>query len=84
MGQAALGSYHTDDRRVLAPLNLEEDRIELAAENGHSEAKLPAKDHWTHNSSLCDGAKLPSSNQTQDVPLKRETELYWSPVFCNN
>lgn len=74
MGQAALGSDHPSDHRVLAPLPLEADTMLLAAENGHSEAKLPGEAQGIHNSSLSDGARLPSSNQTQDVLLKRETE----------
>lgn len=45
MGQAALASDHPHDRRVLAPLNLEADRMYLAAENGRSEARLPGEAH---------------------------------------
>lgn len=45
MGQAALGSARPNDHRVLAPLNLEADRMCLAAEDGHSEAKLPGEAH---------------------------------------
>lgn len=45
MGQAALASDHPNDHRVLAPLNLEADRMYLAAESGHSEAKLPGETH---------------------------------------
>lgn len=44
-GQAALGSGHPNDHRVLAPLKLEADRMYLAAENGHSEAELPGEAH---------------------------------------
>lgn len=43
MGQAALGSDHPSDHRALARLTLEAGTMLLAAENGHSEAKLPGE-----------------------------------------
>lgn len=65
MGQAVLGSDRPNDHKGLTPLNLEADR--MSAENRHREAKLSDEAPLP----LYGGARLPSSNQTQDVLLKR-------------